>query len=255
MLTLLGWIFFFLPGTGQDLQSLSALIVKNGLSLTGQPYVAGTLETVGPERLKYFSDKFDCVTYVEYTLAMALFEQQYSDPCSLSFEQILTKMRYRNGIIAGYGSRNHYFTSWIDQQNRMGILDDITRELGGIPVSKKINFMSQNSVKYPKLKDKGALKAIKKSERLINGLERYFIPKQQLKQALNKIQSGDIIAITTTISGLDIVHTGIAVVECDSVFLLHASEKEKKVVRSALPLDEYLAGNKSQSGVVILRPR
>jgi hypothetical protein len=77
--------------------------------------------------------------------------------------------------------------------------------------------------------------------------------KPYVKPLENKLQDGDVIAITTGIQGLDVVHVGFAKWHNNRIHLLHASLDEKKVVISSKPLAEYLLGNKSQSGIMVAR--
>ena len=84
------------------------------------------------------------------------------------------------------------------------LLTDITQFAGGIPYSKQICFMSEHSQKYPQLqKDSSLLKKIKTIETAINQRTYYYIPKDKINEACNKIKNGDIILITTHIKGLD----------------------------------------------------
>lgn len=69
------------------------------------------------------------------------------------------------------------------------------------------------------------------------------------------IKSGDIIALATSINGLDITHTGIATREKDGrIHLLHASTGSMEVEVSKLPLADYLKGIKSNTGIMVARP-
>ena len=70
----------------------------------------------------------------------------------------------------------------------------------------------------------------------------------------SKIQNGDIIAITTSVPGLDISHTGIAVKEKDGmVYLLHAPDAGQKVQLTKEPLAKSLQAHPKQMGIVVLR--
>jgi hypothetical protein len=69
------------------------------------------------------------------------------------------------------------------------------------------------------------------------------------------IRSGDIIALTTSIKGLDITHTGIATREADGrIHLLHASTGSMEVEVSKLPLTDYLKDIKNNTGIMVARP-
>ncbi|MBK8053050.1 MAG: DUF1460 domain-containing protein [Saprospiraceae bacterium] len=225
-------------------------IIENGMSLIGKPYKGGTLESEGPEKLTYFDDAFDCVTFVEYVLAKSKTQDIIDKE---NFESYLTKMRYRDGVINGYGSRLHYFTEWILQNCTQNNFQDITKSIGGIPYVKTINFISRHKSKYAKLSVIEDLEKIKTSEKRLNNHKRYYIPKKTLTKVQHRILDGDVIAFTTSISGLDVVHTGFAKWVKGKLCLLHASETEKKVVLTSLSLAEYIMRNQNQSGIIVVR--
>ncbi len=236
-------------------EKLAECMISNACFLIDQPYVAGTLETTGDEKLIFYTDKFDCVTFVEYVLAFSLFQLKSTQDMR-TFEDIMTSVRYRNGIIDGYGSRLHYFTEWMLQQEKKGVLLNVTKEFStSVPYYKKIDFISAHKSRYPKLKDRNTLVRIKKSESDINNQLWYYIPKSKVKTLIKSLKDGDIIAITTSIPGLDIIHTGFAIWVDNKVHLLHASETEKKVVISHKTLDQYLMGNAKQTGIMVVRSK
>jgi hypothetical protein len=231
---------------------ISSCFIENASYFIGTPYIAHTLESGQEEKLLIYNDKYDCVTFVEYVLALTIYQNQTSDP-KKTIPQIITNLRYRNGIIDGYGSRLHYFTEWLIHNEKNGTIKQITTQIGGQPFDKKINFMTAHKSKYPKLNNSKDLQKVKDAEIFLNTQNLTYIPKDKLKAAFTLINDGDIIAITTGIEGLDIVHTGFAYRKGDDIYLLHASEKEGKVVISDLPLDEYMQKNKSQSGIMVAR--
>ena len=68
------------------------------------------------------------------------------------------------------------------------------------------------------------------------------------------IQNGDLLGFTTTVEGLDIGHTGIAVkMDNGRIHLLHAPTENTKVQISEEPLSDYLMKYKRHSGVIVLR--
>lgn len=231
-------------------KNLQQFIVKNGMSLLDQPYKASTLESDGPEKLIYSTDAFDCVTFVEFVLALSIYQTNNSQG---NFEAVLQQLRYRDGIINGYGSRLHYFTEWILQNCEQKLCSNVTTSIGGKPYHKSINFISTNKNKYPKLKDKAAFQDVLSSEKKLNKQTWSYIPKNLVSKVEPQIQDGDIIAITTDIAGLDIVHVGFAKWNNNMLCLLHASEKEKKIVLTTQSLSEYLIPNKNQSGIMVIR--
>jgi len=231
--------------------SISACIIENAQQLIGSPYMARTLEVAGPERLVCFADKFDCVTFVEFVLALSIYQAENVQ--NKTFETILQQLRYRYSMIDGYGSRLHYFSEWILENEKNGFIQNITSKFISLPYKKTIRFMTSNASKYPHLADKKELKKVSLAEHRISEHTWNYIPKSKINHISDQIFNGDIIAITTDIKDLDIVHTGFAIRSEDGVHLLHASESEGKVVISKKTLYDYLKSHKHQSGIMILR--
>ena len=255
LLTLICLCFAFqVHGQVTQDTSFSHAITNNALELLGVPYETGTLDRQDHEALIWYHNRFDCVTFIEYVLAKSLAETRKANGNPLTFEDYLTKLRYRNGIINGYGSRLHYFTEWVHQLAQSGYGSNITKSIGGIPYNKKINYMTRNQDKYPKLSDTTAYNMVANAEYKLQNIPLYYIPKNNIPVTASKIQNGDIIAITTNISGLDIVHTGFAIWQRNQLHLLHASSDKGIVMISKEPLATYLAKHKSRSGIMVVRP-
>jgi len=231
---------------------IASCLIENASYFMGTPYVANTLESSDNEKLIIYNDRYDCVTFVEYVLALSIYQNQPSES-KKTLPQIITQIRYRNGKIDGYGSRLHYFTEWMIHNEQCGNIKNITPEIGGKPFDKKIHFMTTHKTKYPKLNNPKVFQKIKDAEIFLHTQNLTYIPKDKVRSAFTQINNGDIIAITTGIDGLDIVHTGFALRKGDEIHLLHASEKEGKVIISDAPLDRYMQKNKSQSGIMVAR--
>jgi hypothetical protein len=219
------------------LDSVPSCIIENGRYFLETPYKANILDGNEIERLVCTNQHFDCVTFVEYVLALSLYQNQGNDKTD-SFENILQKLRYRDGTIADYGSRLHYFSEWVLQNEKRSIFRNISAELGGIKFLGKINFMSSHKSKYPKLDSKKDLDIILSAEAILNKSGFYYIPKNDVAGIKHLLNDGDIIGIATNINGLDFVHTGFAIKQKNDVYLLHASEKFGKVVISDESLDQ-----------------
>ncbi|MCX6999669.1 MAG: DUF1460 domain-containing protein, partial [Candidatus Sumerlaeota bacterium] len=81
----------------------------------------------------------------------------------------------------------------------------------------------------------------------------HHIPKTALGKLGDAVENGDLIAITTSIEGLDVIHVGLAVRLRKGLHLLHASEVEKKVVISDVTLYQYLSRRKMMTGIMVGR--
>jgi hypothetical protein len=224
-------------------------LVAIGKRYLGRPYRADMLnQNWHNEQLVIDTMRLDCWTFTEYCLAQAM----VGDGAEISAQ--VAQLRYRNGEIDGYGSRIHYFSEWAAQAVKNGYLTDITADLGGKLVKKPIHFITSHLDKYPLCAFGKVRETVAASEIAITALERYAIPKTQVNAIESQIHSGDIIGITTGIAGLDFVHQGIAVRRDGKLYLMHASSEFKKVMISHETLAAYLAKNKQQTGIVVLRP-
>jgi hypothetical protein len=225
-------------------------MVRAGKTLEGQPYVAGTLDEQPGEQLRIYLTRTDCIIFVETCLALARTAAQGGD--FETFANEIRQSRYRDGRIEGYADRLHYTTEWGMQGEARGVLTDVTRALGGVPLDHPVSYMSKHPDSYPLMDD---IDAIRGAEERINSAEHCYIPKNKLQKALDGIRSGDIICLTTSVDGLDISHVMMAVVENGAVRLLHASTGPMKVVIDSRTLPEYLAARSSVTGIQVLRPQ
>lgn len=233
-----------------ETKAQTALVIAK--SFLGKPYKAGTLEGNNDEQLICNLRDFDCSTFVESVTAMTL--TKYSDkPTYKNYQNELKKLRYRNGEINGYASRLHYFREWIIQTEEKNIAKDVTNLVGGEKLVKEINFMTTHRELYPNLKDENEFKVVKANQKILNQYDFYFIPKTKVSKIENQIKDGDIIAITSTVGGLDFNHEGFAIRQNGRLYLLHASYEQKKVIISDEPLSDYLARIKKHSGITVLR--
>lgn len=237
----------------ESVDRMSFLLEKIGRSFIGSPYKAHTLETDGEESLIINLREFDCTTFVETCLALTT-EFKMGGYTFDSYQYILKRIRYRNGYIDGYNSRLHYFTDWITDNSELGYVKDATKIFDGVPYPNKVNFMSTHVSSYPQLaKDSTLIPGLKKIEQEISSRQYYYIPKDHIKDNEIYLEEGWIVAFTTDIEGLDIIHTGITVRVGDEIHLLHASSDAGRVLVSDEPLVDYIMKNKHQTGIMLLK--
>ena len=243
---------FELFGDQQDAPA-SALVVRIGTFFKGTPYVGHTLES-DKEQLIVNLRELDCTTYAENCLAIAKTIQSGI----LTFDKFteeLIRVRYRNGIIAGYPSRLHYFSDWIYNNKKKLIVKDVGEELEIAHYGSEVNFMSTHPESYYRLKDnRKMVKEIAHLENIISKRSMYYIPEDKLSGVEDQLYEGDIVGITTNVEGLDISHVGILVRENGRIHLMHASSAAKKVVISDITLEDYLLNSESATGVMVARP-
>ena len=222
----------------------------------GEKYVASTLEQGIEEPLFISCTELDCTTFVELVLAIA----KSADENSYKFTDVcrnLETIRYRNGKNKGYTSRLHYISWWITDSAKTGIIEEVTPQISSQTQLLNLKFMSTHPSSYPLLAENPEfVNEIELQEIPYRGVEVNYIPKDKLsKEGGENIKTGDIVAITTSIPGLDVTHIGFAYYNEGILCLLHASSGKGEVVKDRLPLRDYLAKNKRHTGIRVFRCR
>ncbi len=245
--------FEFAAAEGLGSRTMSEVMAAIGHSFLEAPYKAHTLEAGSKERLVVNLQEFDCVTFVESTFALSrcikLNKMTFEE-----FKKQLQFIRYRGGKINGYPSRLHYFSDWIDNNESKSLVKNVTRELGGTPYNKTINFMSTHRSSYKQLSNSANFRAITATEAELNKRSHFFLPKLNIQDAREAILDGDIIGITTSIDGLDVIHTGMAYRLQGYLRFLHAPLSVGTIQITKRTIVDYLAVYEKHTGIMIARP-
>ncbi len=230
-----------------------------GKKFLGIPYVAHTLELGDKEHLIVNLHGLDCTTFVETVVALSMCDQQnkrtFDDFC-----KNLTTIRFREGKMTDYTSRLHYFTWWAEDNERLGIVKDISIDdapfLGVQTVH--INYMSQHPTLYKQLKNHPEfVPTIRNYEQATEGKQFHYIEKKDLSwkagTPLSMVKDGDIVAMLTDSDGLDTRHIGIAFWQNGQLHLLHASSLYKKVLMSKETFYDYEMKQPKHTGIRVFR--
>lgn len=243
--------------SGRKHCSTGDLILDIATEFTGQSYVGGTLDTHPGEPLVISTSRLDCTTFIELVLAISISieneEKSFKSVC-----RNLEQMRYRNGVRNGYASRLHYISQWIADSAKRNIIEEVTNKKHSSPLLLDLYYMSSNAASYKQLKENpGLIKEIVKWEKPFRGKEARYIPKNEIYRTADElgIKNGDIIALTTNIKGLDVVHIGVAFCKDEKVHLLHASSTAGKVIKDGTTLFDYQKNRKSQTGIRVFRAK
>jgi len=234
-----------------------------GQTMVGTRYKHFTLEI--DNHIEAASVNFygmDCWTFFEISLAFA---RMLNDPESeWSPERMLHYVeldRYRGGECTGnYLSRLHYLEDWLADNSQRGLVDDLTRELGGVSVPHSAREMSVGWRHYRYLAaNKSLLGPLATMEARVSARPLYQIPKNRVAKIEPKLKSGDIIGIVSRDrNGLySTAHVGLAMRSpADGVVhFMHASSPGNagKVVVD-VSISKYLARHPSDSGILVARP-
>lgn len=238
---------------GLDTVPIGTAVVRIGRRFVGSPYTPGTLDPPGPEQLVVNLREFDCVTFVESVLALAR-AVRGPEPSFAAFVRELERLRYRAGARAGYASRLHYFSEWLHDNAGRGMIEIITPALGGVPDPERIRFMSDHPDAYRQLADADLRRRIRDIETALGDVPRFMLPEDGIAAAEDGILDGDVIAATSTLPGLDVAHTGIAVAIDGRIHLMHAPLVGDSVQISEVPLADRIRRIATQDGIMVARP-
>ncbi|MBA2241664.1 MAG: DUF1460 domain-containing protein [Chthoniobacterales bacterium] len=246
-----------------DWQSLplGVRVATVGKSMVGTPYKNYTLEI--DDRIEAPSVNFqglDCWTFFETSLAFARMLDDTSG--SWTPERLLHYIeidRYRGGECTGeYLSRLHYLEDWLADNDRRGLVDDLTRSLGGLRVPHAAREMTVGWRNYRYLASNRALLApLRRMEERVSSHSLYQIPKSRVAAIEPKLRSGDIIGIVSRDGRLfGTSHVGLAYRSNDGVLhFMHASAPRnygRVVIDSRL--SSYLQRFGSHTGILVARP-
>jgi hypothetical protein len=114
--------------------------------------------------------------------------------------------------------------------------------------------MTSHRDAYRQLASDADFQEIGRIEARLNQTPRPYIPEARVGGVMDRIENGDILALTSTLAGLDVAHTGIAIWRDGAVHLLNAPLVGKNVEISEKPIPERLEGIRSQDGLMVARP-
>ena len=233
-----------------------------GRALVGTRYKSFTLEI--DNRVEAPSANFngmDCWTFYEIALAFARMLNEPEE--SWTPEQLLHYIeldRYRGGHCTGeYLSRLHYLEDWLADNDRRGLVEDLTRSLGGTTVPHSAREMTVGWRHYRYLAaNHSLLGPLGQMEARVSNRPLYQIPKSRVASIEPRLRSGDIIGIISR-DGRSLYstsHVGLALRVADgSLHFMHASSPRnygKVVIDSTL--SSYLARYRTDSGILVARP-
>jgi hypothetical protein len=237
--------------------------IRVGELAAGTPYQPYTLEAYlksggSPlrEPLTLSLTRFDCVTLVESCIAVARLAGSEGTPQWEGFGREIERMRYRGGDRRGYTSRLHYFSEWISDGEKRGLVKDLGAELGGAEDARPLRFMTEHRASYPGLASDDVFREIGAVERRISRHPRRVIPTKRIPEVVSRIETGDVLAFATEIPGLDVTHTAFAYRDENEVLrVLHAPLSGGVVEVTHATLPEYVAAIRRSTGILVARPQ
>ena len=166
--------------------------------------------------------------------------------------------RYRGGRCNGkYTSRLHYLEDWIYDNERRGLVTNLTRSLGGVPMrGRYLNEMSKywRDSRYLR-NNRELMPEMRQIEDHITSRTIYHIPKREVPEIESGIQDGDVICISGNGPEGFTEHVGLAYRDRAGVLhFMHASKDARRVIVD-VPLHSYLYRYHKFAGIMVVRPR
>jgi hypothetical protein len=231
-----------------------------GQVLLGTPYKGHTLEI--HDRIEAPSVNLgglDCWTFFEVSLAFARMAMEPEDKWTPeTLLRYIEMDRYWGGECDGtYLSRLHYLEDWLHDNARRGLVQDLTRALGGVNVTNAAIEMTHNWKQYRYMRTSPENRAgITELESRLRRQPLVMIPKGRVAGIEDRLQNGDIIGIVGRDgSAYGTSHVGVAIRRNGVLCFMHASAPSNygKVVIDAR-LSDYLEKFRSHAGIIVGRP-
>src|SRR6201981_311044 len=235
-----------------------------GQALVGTRYKHFTLEI--DNRIESPSVNFngmDCWTFFEIALGFArMLNEPESNWTPERMLYYIEQDRYRGGQCTGeYLSRLHYLEDWLYDNDRRGLVTDLTRSLGGVQVPHSAREMTNGWRHYRHLPhNRALLRPLAEMEAEVSSRPLYEIPKSRVAAIESRLRSGDIIGIVSRdgryTSLRSTSHVGLALRTADgTMHFMHASAPHNygRVVIDTR-LSSYLYRYSSDTGILVARP-
>jgi hypothetical protein len=210
---------------GDRREPLAARIESASRALLGRPYLehplVGSAST--PEVFTVRLDGFDCVTYVETVLGLALARSPRQ------FAAWVRRIRYQGGHVA-WASRHHYMTGWIHNNTNAGFLQRARLPAPSVARGRTLDVVAGLPPRRVVVR---------------------CLPKGAFWRVREAVRSGDVLCFASTRKNLDIFHTGFAIWSGGELRLRSAARSRGRVID--LDLGGFLKGN-TMAGVIVARP-
>lgn len=210
----------------------------------------------GAETLDTTVDAFECVSFIESTLAVARCAWE-SEPTASCFAHELEATRYRSGRMGDYASRLHYFIDWIGDNASRGRLVNMTASLGGEPVQKDFFYITERVLERSDMKKEELTlltREMQTTEARLSATTHAVLTRQSAPPVLSRLEDGDLVAFVWERPGLLVHHAGFVYWANGTPRLLHASSFHGRVVITVRDVTNYLLRRPERRGVIVARP-
>ena len=238
------------PFPGEDFGHFLGRVAQ---ARVGTPY-AETSPATARETLTIDLDRFECVSFLESSLAVArcAWRGELTQGC---FVWELMGLRYRSGLMGDYASRLHYFVDWLADNEGRWRLEDRTALLGGEPMGRDFHYMTRHGLSTEALKSPVVRREMVAVERHLTSRPFVVLPRDRLSETLLSLQDGDVIAVVGDKPGRLVTHAGFIIKRTgETPRLLHASSYRRRVVLTTESVTDYVLRRPERIGIIVARP-
>ena len=218
--------------------------------LLGAPYVLGPLGEGAPPDAdpRFRLDAFDCTTYVETVLALAL-SAAGDEAAARSW---LDRIRYTGGV-QEFASRRHLIDAqWIPELERDGLLRDVTRRIGGGATRTASLRLSRAAWERSDLATDHGLgwSAVPHGRHTLAYLPWELVERDDVRAALPTVSIFNLVANATPSAPTLVIHQALVLRTEDGGWIArHASSSSHRVVEE--PLDDFLDRSRGRKRSVL----
>jgi hypothetical protein len=243
-------------GVGAPLprETFGAYLARTAFFQHGAGYESAQAPAI-PEKLRVELSRFECVTFIESSLAVARCGFR-REPTARCFEREVVASRYRGGALGDYSTRLHYFDDWIDDNEARNRLKNLTPELGGEPLTRSYFHISARVLPRARISP-GDLEVLTRevsaTESRLSSTPHFVLSRERAPRVLERLEDGDLVAFVRERSGLLIHHAGFIHRVRGKPRLLHASSYHHRVVLTSEDVTSYLLRRPERKGVLVAR--
>jgi hypothetical protein len=237
-------------------ESFGAYVARTALYQRGAQYEPDGTPPRVRETLHVDFSRFECVSFIESTLAVARCGF-HGEPTASCFEREIELSRYRGGVQRDYASRLHYFDDWIDDNEARHRVANLTKELGGEPFYRSYFHISSRVLPRTGLPSNDLARltrAVSLTESRLSEAPHAVLSRDAAPPVLGGLQDGDLVAFVRDRPGLLVHHAGFVYRAGGKPRLLHASSYHRRVVLTREELARYLLRRPDRQGVIVARP-
>lgn len=245
--------WYWAVGTPLVGENFGSFLSRTARQRLGTSYAFGR-EPAGPETLHLELARLECVSFVEASLAVArcAWRGKATEEC---FAREVMASRYRHGVMTDYASRLHYFTDWIDDNQRRRRLQNVTAELGGVAVRKRFDYLTKHAAWFPPLASPSMRQAMAIIEAELTSAPHLVVGRNRIREAVNGLRDGDLVAFVSNKPGRLVAHAGfIARNKNGWARLVHASTYHGRVVMTRRDAAHYVLRRAERRGIIVSRP-